>query len=91
MQIIVDIKDENIADKIVWFLKSFSDKGVKIREKEQEKKNINHHIISSSEVNEAYVKENWRELALQTRSVDVNDDVMLEEAHWENHIAKHSN
>ena len=30
MQITINIKDENIAEKIVWLLHSFKDKGVEI-------------------------------------------------------------
>ena len=60
MQIIIDIKDENIADKIVWFLKSFSDKGVEIREKEQ---TLDSEIETLSD---EYIKENWKNIVSES-------------------------
>ena len=43
MQLIVNIQNENIADKIIWFLKSFQDKGIEI---------LNHETKDSDLINE---------------------------------------
>ena len=85
MQLIVDIKDKNLADKIIWFLKVFQDKGVKIlnyKEKEND--------LDNKKSNEEFVKKHWREIGMNTHSADRDDDEYLYEAAWEFYNEKYS-
>lgn len=84
MQLIIDIKDDSIADKIVWFLKSFQDKGVEIRE--------NKSTASEKETkfSDEYIEKNWKKIGMSTHSVDLDDDERMYEAAAEFYDAKHS-
>ena len=85
MQVTIDIKDESLADKILWFLKNFQHKGLEI---------VNHDNIEENETNDApdekYIEENWREIGMNTHSADRDDDEYLYEAAWEFYNEKHT-
>jgi len=78
MRLIVEIEDKNIADKIVWLLKSFQNMGVRIKSVEDES------------CNEPLTEQNWREIGMSTHSADRDDDKFLYEAAWEFYNEKHS-
>ncbi len=84
MQLLVDIKDESIADKIVWFLKSFQDKGVAIID--------NKSPLSEEETkfSDEYIAKNWKEMGMNTDSADLDDDERMYEAAAEFYDAKHT-
>ncbi len=55
MQLIVDIENENVADKVVQFLKSLKKEGVKVTQQETTK---NHK--PQTEHSDEYIEENWQ-------------------------------
>lgn len=65
MQITINIKNESIADKIIWFLDSFRDKGVEVINHGTEKGDKNR------ELSDTYIKKHWRELIIT--NVDNSD------------------
>jgi len=70
VRLIVDIKDENLADKIIQILKVFEDSGVEIRE-----------IYEKEEKwSDEYIEKHWKEILLKTNSVDLDDDERLYDA-----------
>jgi len=84
MQLIVNIQNENIADKIIWFLKSFQDKGIEI---------LNHEAKDSDLINEEderLVKKEWRDIVMNTHSANIEDDEYLHDAAWEFYSEKYS-
>jgi hypothetical protein len=84
MQLIVNIQNENIADKIIWFLKSFQDKGIEI---------LNHETKDSDLINEEderLVKKEWRDIVMNTHSANIEDDEYLYDAAWEFYSEKYS-
>ena len=84
MQLIVNIQNENIADKIIWFLKSFQDKGIEI---------LNHETKDSDLINEEderLVKKEWRDIVMNTHSANIEDDEYLYDAAWEVYSEKYS-
>ncbi len=80
MQLIVNIKDENLARKIIKLLNIFQDEGIEIIKKEE----------SQKEWSDEYVQEHWREIGMNTHSADIDDDECLYEAAWEYYSEKHS-
>ena len=54
-QLILNIENENILDKLLWMLKHFEDDGVKIVEEKKQ-----HEKTFSDE----YLKENWKEMVM---------------------------
>lgn len=80
MQLIVNIKDENLARKIIKLLNIFQDEGIEIIKKEE----------SQKEWSDEYVQEHWREIGMNTHSADIDDDEYLYEAAWEYFSEKHS-
>jgi len=84
MQLIVNIQNENIADKIIWFLKSFQDKGIEI---------LNYETKDSDLINEEderLVKKEWRDIVMNTHSANIEDDEYLYDAAWEFYSEKYS-
>ena len=61
MQLVINIKDRYLVDKIVWFLESFKDKGVEIIKKD----NI---LNAKQEYSDEYLEENWKELIMGCKS-----------------------
>ena len=83
MQLVIDIQNENLVDKIVWLLKAFQDKGVKIvNYKEKE--------LANKESNKEFVKKHLREIGMNTHSANRDDDEYLYEAAWEFYNEKYS-
>lgn len=79
-EIIVTFKNENIKEKILFFLSKFEADGVTIQANSQ---NLN-------EFSDEYVEKNWRKLAQGTSTAHLNDDEMLEQAHWEHYVEKYN-
>ena len=75
MQLIIDIQNEKLADKIIWFLQSFQDKGIKILNYEGKED----HLVNK-EWDEEFARKHWREIIMNTHSVDLDDDERLYEA-----------
>jgi hypothetical protein len=79
MKVIIETSDKELLDKLIWFLKSFEDKGVKVITEANEKE-----ILLTDE----YVREHWREIGMSTHSSDRDDDEYLYEAIWEFQVEK---
>ena len=75
MQLIIDIKNEELANKIIWFLKSFKDKGVEILNYKTKDDDF-----STQEWDEEFAKKHWREIIMGTHSSSRDDDEYLYEA-----------
>ena len=67
MQISIEVKDENIAKKILKILDAFVDEGVKV-------------INDNTEWTDEYIDKHWREIILNTHSSELDDDERLYEA-----------
>ena len=79
MHLSVEIKDENIVDKIVKLLEVFKDDGVKvIYDKAQE------------EWNDGYIENNWREIGMSTHSANIDDNEVKYDAYARFNHDKHS-
>lgn len=79
MRVIIETSDKELLDKIIWFLKIFEDKGVKVITESNEKETI---------LSDEYVREHWREIGMSTHSSDRDDDEELMEAAWKFHNEK---
>ena len=71
MQLVIDIKDESLVEKIIKFLGEFKRDGVEI-------KNIS--STDHQEFNDQYIEDNWREILLGTHSANLDDDERLYKA-----------
>ena len=62
MQLLIDIEDNNLADKIIKILNVFKNDGLKIRKQniENQEKNIKY--------SDEYIKENWRDMIMTSNS-----------------------
>lgn len=58
MQLVVDIDDSNLANKIIEILNVFKNDGLKIRK--QDSQNIDDKVEYSDE----YLEKNWREMVM---------------------------
>ena len=58
MQLIVDIPNDSLADKIIQILNAFKSDGIKIDKQTKSTK------YDESLLTEEYIKENWRELVM---------------------------
>jgi len=83
MQLSVNINDNSLAEKILWFLNSFSNKGVIVKKIELE--DVNEKLFSDE-----YVEKHWREIGMNTHSSNLNDDERMYEAASEFYNEKHS-
>ena len=85
MQISIEVKDENIAKKILKILDVFEDEGVKI---------INNNVSNSTEEEvewtDEYIDKHWREIGMGTHSADLDDDERLYETAARFYNEKHS-
>lgn len=81
-QIIINIANESLKEKILWFLSRFKDDGVQIEESKDEQQ--------KKEYSKEYLEKNWKKLAMGTRSSKLNDDEMLEIAHEEHYNEKYN-
>ncbi|MEA3503244.1 MAG: hypothetical protein U9R47_10745 [Actinomycetota bacterium] len=82
-QLVLNIKNDNIMDKLLWMLEHFKSDGVEIQ---QEQKTRNQQ--GETDFSDEYIKNNWREIGMSTNSAHFDDDDMLEEAYWEHHNKK---
>ena len=85
MQLIIDIKNESIADKIKTILSAFKNDGIEVQEVKT--RNRNPETTPPDE----YIAKNWREIGMSTHSADRDDDEYLYDAAWEFYNEKHSN
>jgi len=60
MQIVIDISDKSLVDKIIWFLESFKDRGVEIITKSS-------FVKTREAYSDKYLEENWKELLMTTK------------------------
>ena len=60
MQLIINIQNESLVDKIVWFLETLKDKGVQIIQKETTV------LDGESKYTDEYLKENWKEMIMSS-------------------------
>jgi len=58
MQLIINIQNESLVEKIVWFLETLKDKGVQIIKKDTAPANI------ESKFTDEYLRENWKEMVM---------------------------
>ena len=86
MRLAIEIPNENLADKIIWFLKLFQDKGVKILNYKEDE-----DTFDNKEWDEKFSKQHWKEIIMNTHSSDLDDDERLYEAAWEFYNEKYSN
>ena len=60
MQLIINIQNESLVDKIVWFLETLKDKSVQIIQKETTV------LDGESKYTDEYLKENWKEMIMSS-------------------------
>ena len=60
MQLIIDIKNESIADKIKTILSTFKNDGVEIKEV--------FHTESKNNLSDEYIEKHWREILMGIKS-----------------------
>ncbi|MFK5986352.1 MAG: hypothetical protein QM479_13145 [Pseudomonadota bacterium] len=83
MQLTLNIKNEALAQKILWLLEHFKKDGLEVIEN---KSNIEKTVYSDE-----YVKENWRELAYNASGdPEQDDDDVLREKYGKYLNEKHS-
>lgn len=59
-QVVLNIPNESLKEKIMWFLERFKNDGLEIKETQKEK----------PKYSEEYIKKNWKKLAMGTKSDD---------------------
>ena len=60
MQLIIDIPNNSLGDKVIQILNAFKSDGIKIEKRIESKK------IDESLLTKEYIKENWKELVMTT-------------------------
>ena len=60
MQLTINIENESLVDKVIWFLETLKDRGVEIIQKEQ--------IIHSKaeDLSDEYIKKNWKNIVSES-------------------------
>ncbi len=81
MQLVVDIKNQNLADKIIKLLKIFEQDGVTIN---YSKEKPNRHSEKTEEI------EDWQKELMMHENPDIEDDDVLPEAYMEYYSEKYS-
>ena len=81
MQLVIDIKNENVADKVLDFLKKLRKEGVEFIEKDSP---------PGDTPDDDYIERHWREIGMSTDSVDLDDDQRLYDAAWKFYREKHT-
>jgi len=83
LQLIVNIQNDSIANKIIDNLNVFKDDGVE----------INQVVFKENKTkfSDEYIKKHWKELGMNTHSANLDDDERLYDAAWEFYSEKHSN
>jgi len=85
MQLVINIKNNELVDEIMQFLNSFKDKDIEILNYKESKDNL-----GKKEWDEEFAKKHWREIIMNTHSADLDDDEYLYEAAWEFYNEKYS-
>jgi hypothetical protein len=85
MQLVINVKNKDLANEILNFLKSFENKGVKILRYEEREDNFD-----DKEWDEGFIRKHWREIGMNTHSADRDDDEYLYEAASEFYNEKYS-
>jgi hypothetical protein len=75
MQLIVNVKNESVADKIKAILNVFKADGVEVKELSTARPEINEDDYRTGD--------NWREVLLGTHSADLDDDEVMYDAYGE--------
>jgi len=73
MQLIINIQNESLVEKIVWFLEALKDKGVQIIKKDTSSENI------ESKFTDEYLREHWKEMIMSSGD---NSDYYKSEAYY---------
>jgi hypothetical protein len=78
MKLTVDIPDDSIAQKVIWFLSCLQNNGVTFKQ-EQERQAIFENKPDN------YWQDNWMTLVMTHEDSHIDDDDKLEQAHanWE--------
>jgi len=58
MQLVINIQNESLVEKIIWFLETLKDKGVQIIKEDTASTNI------ESKFTDEYLRENWKEMVM---------------------------
>ncbi len=80
MRIVINVLNEEILDKLMWFLKHFEKDGIEIIQEE------NKEAIWTDE----YIEKHWREIGMNTNSADLDDDERIYEAAGEFYNEKYN-
>ena len=76
MQLVLNIDNKSVAEKILWLLEHFKKDGLKISNStDMENK------LQQQEYSDEYIEQHWRELAMTHEDPGVDDDERLEQAH----------
>ena len=75
MQLVINIQNESLVEKIIWFLETLKDKGVQIIKKDTTSANI------ESKFTDKYLREHWKEMVMS--SGDSSDYYKSEEYYEE--------
>ena len=75
-QLVLNIKNESIMDKLLWMLDHFKSDGVE--------------ISGIKTVDKEYIDKNWREIGMNTHSADLDDNDVKYEAYRVFYAEKHS-
>lgn len=83
MQISINIEDDSIAKKILWFLSHFKDDGIEVTNSSSQKE--------KPVYTDEYVEDNWRELSYKASGrPEQDDDEVLRENYGKYLNAKHT-
>ena len=82
MQLIVEIKNENVVDKVLVFLKQLQKEGVEIVNKDP--------LHPNESLKDDDIERHWREIGMGTDSVGTDDDRELYDAAWKFYREKHT-
>lgn len=74
-KIVIQVENDEIRDKVLWFLENLN--GVEINK-------------NNFESDKFDIKNDWKKIALSTKSSDIKDDEMLEKAVWESYSEKYT-
>ena len=81
MQLMIDIKNENVVDKVLDFLKKLWKEGVEFIEK---------HFPSGVSPDDDYIERHGREIGMSTDSVDLDDNQRLYDVTWKFYREKYT-
>lgn len=88
MQISIDIKNDSVAQKVLWFLKHLKDDGVTILQPSDVKSQSK---PENKQFTDEYVEKNWQELAYNASgNIEQDDDDVLKEEYGKYLNEKHN-